>query len=158
GTGRLVLETAAGGDFDLPVSSTRTITITITGNIATTVTPGQVIPNTATVQWTSLDGDFTNAPNAPRSPFNPASTERTGAGGVNDYSNTDSADIQIRNLELQKTILSTSELATTDADAVVIGEIVRYRVQLAIPEFGTPTSFQFVDLLPAGMQFVGDGN
>jgi hypothetical protein len=73
---RLVLQTRAGGAFDLPVSATRTTTIRVNGILATTVTLGQVIPNDAEVRWTSLDGDP-----GQRSTFTPDSTERTGAGG-----------------------------------------------------------------------------
>lgn len=155
-TNRLVLQTAAGGDFDLLVDPTRTITIRVDGEISQTVTPGEVIPNTAEVQWTSLPGD----PGV-RSAFNPNSTERTGAdgiGGVNDYVAVDGVDIIIDSLVLTKTILSTSETATVDAAAVVVGEIVRYRVKVQIPDFGTPTSIQFADLLPTGMQLVGDSS
>lgn len=153
GTGRLVLQTTAGGVFDLPVSDTRTITIQILGTVTTFVAPGQVIPNVAEVRWTSLDGDP-----GQRSPFTAASTERTGAGGVNDSLADDGASITVRSLLLTKSVVSTSENATTDPTAVVVGEVVRYRVQVAIPDFGTPTPFQFVDLLPAGMLLVGDAN
>lgn len=151
-TGRRVLQTPPGSTFDLPVAPARTITIRVTGNVAVTVTPGQIIPNTAEVRWTSLDGDP-----GQRSPFNPDSTERTGAGGVNDYRATDGAAIHILDVELTKTVVSTSEAATADPAAVVVGEVVRYRVQVAIPEFGTPTAFRFVDALPAGMRFLNDG-
>ncbi|MBP3959943.1 isopeptide-forming domain-containing fimbrial protein [Gemmata sp. G18] len=150
---RLVLRTVAGGDFDLLVDAARTITITVVGNVATTVTVGQVIPNDAAVRWTSLNG----VPGQ-RSPFTPDSTERTGAGGVNDYVATDGADINILNPQLFKAVKVTSETATGDPANVVVGEIVRYRVTVAIPEFGTPTSFQFVDLLPAGVQLLSDGS
>src|SRR5262249_35553478 len=147
GTGQLVLQTTDTGAFDMLVDATRTITILVNGNVAQTVTPGQVIPNDADVRWTSLDGTP-----GQRSTFNTNSTERTGAGGVNDYVASDAADIHIFNVALQKSIVSTSETATTDASAVVVGEIVRYRVQVAIPEFASPTAFEFADLFPAGMQ------
>ena len=61
------------------------------------MSPGQVIPNSAEVRWTSLDGDP-----GQRSTFTPDSTERTGAGGVNDYVAADGADINILNVELSK--------------------------------------------------------
>ncbi|VTU01253.1 collagen-binding partial : Putative uncharacterized protein OS=uncultured prokaryote GN=HGMM_F48B01C05 PE=4 SV=1: Cna_B: Cna_B: Cna_B [Gemmataceae bacterium] len=155
GTGRLVLRTRAGQSFDLPVSGTRSVTIRVTGSVATSVTPGQVVPNTAEVRWTSLNGDP-----GQRSAFTPASTERTGAdgaGGLNDYVATDAADINVLNVDLTKSVVSTSEAATTDPAAVVVGEVVRYRVVVAVPEFGTPTQFQFVDTLPAGMVLLPGG-
>lgn len=149
GTGQLVLRTTAGGAFDLLVDPTRTITIQISGTLAQTVTPGQIVSNDAEVRWTSLDGDP-----GQRSTFNTNSTERTGAGGVNDYIADDGADITVISLELSKTMVSTSETATVDPSAVVVGEIVRYRVQVAIPDFATPTQFTFQDLLPAGMELI----
>src|SRR5262249_8908759 len=68
-TGRLVLRTKAGGSFDMLVDTTRKITITVTGQIALSVQPGQVIPNDANVAWTSLPGNP-----GPRSTFNANST------------------------------------------------------------------------------------
>lgn len=152
GTGRLLLRTTAAGAFDMLVDPARTITITVNGNIDANVQPGDVILNDADVHWTSLSGDP-----GQRSTFTPDATERTGAGGINDYFATDDAAIHILNVDLQKLIVTTSENATSDPEAVVIGEILRYRVQIAIPEFGTPTNFHFIDLLPAGMILVDPG-
>jgi fimbrial isopeptide formation D2 family protein/uncharacterized repeat protein (TIGR01451 family) len=154
GTGQQVLQTVPGTSFDLPVSAIRTITIRVTGTLALAVTPGQLIPNDAEVRWTSLDGSP-----GQRSTFTPNSTERTGEGGPNDPNNyraTDDADINVRSVAVSKTIIATSENATIDPNHVVVGEIVRYRILVTIPEFGTPTNFQFVDLLPAGMQLLND--
>ena len=53
----------------------------------------------------------------------------------------------------------TSEAHTLDASVppqVAIGEIVRYRLVVRLPE-GTATNFQMQDLLPAGMGFLDDG-
>ena len=50
GTGQLVLRTTAAGAFDMLVNATRTITIQVSGSLAQTLVPGQVIPNSAEVQ------------------------------------------------------------------------------------------------------------
>jgi fimbrial isopeptide formation D2 family protein len=135
------------------VNAGRTITIQVNGTLAQTVIPGQIIPNSAEVRWTSMDGNP-----GQRSQFTPNSTERTGAGGVNDYLAVDGADITVLNVNLTKTVDSTSEDATDDSAAVVVGEIVRYRIQVAIPDFDVATGFRFVDLLPAGMELIDDDN
>ena len=150
------LRTTPGTSFDLPVDNTRTITITIHGKLPAAVsglvTPGDVINNTAAALWSSLDGDFST----PRSTYNPNSVERTGAGGINDYRATASADLRVAGVGIDKSVVATSESATTNADRVVVGEIVRYRLEAVVPE-GTSTSLVLQDQIPAGLQFLDDG-
>ncbi len=149
------LRTKIGTTFDLPVSGTREITFTILGTLSEEVVPGQVITNTATSQWTSLDGDPGQI-----STYNTNSTERTGSGSpaVNDYRQSSSADLKVTGLGLEKTVVATSETATADASRVVPGEIVRYRLVAVIPEGTTSTtSARMVDAIPGGMQFLNDG-
>lgn len=63
---------------------------------------------------------------------------------------------------LAKSIVATSEAHTTPQTAppgtppVVIGEIVRYRLEVRLPESSSP-NFQITDALPAGMKFLNDG-
>jgi uncharacterized repeat protein (TIGR01451 family)/fimbrial isopeptide formation D2 family protein len=124
--------------------------ITYQATVDPTVNPGQVIPNTATDEWTSLPGNP-----GTRSVHNTDSTERDGSGGINDYSGSDLADLTINNVVPAKTIVATSEASTTGAD-VAVGEIVRYRLVVEIPESTSP-NLQLRDLLPAGLQFLDDG-
>ena len=157
--------------FNMPVSATRQIVLTITGTISYSVSPSQAIPNTALVRWTSLNGDYTT-PNitpghlVPRSTYNSASVERTGAGGVggggtpNDYAKNATATFTVNTGSLTKLILATSEGDTPDTPSpakVAIGEIVRYRTEIAVPE-GTSPGVQIRDLLPAGLLFLNDGS
>jgi fimbrial isopeptide formation D2 family protein/uncharacterized repeat protein (TIGR01451 family) len=147
------LRTPAGTAFDLPVSAGRTITLTVSGTLPAFVAPGQLIVNEAGVQWTSLPGDP-----GPLSPFNPNAVERTGTGvpAVNDYRAADRATVSVRNVDLTKSIVATSETATADADRVVVGEIVRFRLQAAVPE-SQSNPFQLLDRLVSGFQFLDDG-
>lgn len=142
------LSTQPGFSFDMPVDGGRTITITITGFISPLVAPGQSIRNTAEAQWTSLDGEP-----GERSTFNPNSTERTGVGGLNDYVARDNATFTILNVDLSKRVVATSETATADDSEVVVGEIVRYRLEAAVPE-GAAVEFSIIDLLPPGMLYL----
>jgi large repetitive protein len=143
------------GSFDMPrAPAGRTITITINGTLSNSVTPGSSVTNTATTQWTSLDG----APGT-RSASNANSTERTGAGGVNDYSDPGAATLTVFAPNPIKTIVATSEPHTgivSGIQRVVIGEIVRYRLEVRLAE-GTSPSFQLLDRLDAGLRFLNDG-
>ena len=149
--------------FDLPVDPNRQVTITINGDIDDFVSVGLEILNEAQICWTSLPGDpGQRIPTDPGDPNNPAilaSTERTGAdfpGGPDDYCTRDDAIVGIANPILEKTLVTTSETATLLDGRVVIGEIVRYRLEVVVPET-VNNAAQIEDRLPAGLQFVDDG-
>ncbi|MCP5100941.1 MAG: hypothetical protein GY943_35775, partial [Chloroflexi bacterium] len=56
-----------------------------------------------------------------------------------------------------KSIISTSEAHTSDSPSrLAIGEIIRYRLQVSVPE-GTMTNFEIQDRLRDGMQYLDDG-
>lgn len=140
--------------FDMPFSTTRRITLTLRGTVAGVVAPGQTVTNTAFIQWTSLDGSITD-----RSIYNPASDERTGAGGVDDYARSDPATLTVNPVTNVKSLIATSEAHTSDAASpprVAIGEIIRYRLVITIPE-STLTNLQIDDNLPGGLLFLDDG-
>ena len=67
----------------------------------------------------------------------------------------DNASVALRDATVSKTIVSTSE-ASTSGSNVAIGEIVRYRLQVTVPE-GNLTNFKLEDTLPAGISFLNDG-
>jgi uncharacterized repeat protein (TIGR01451 family) len=94
-----------------------------------------------------------------RSVYNTESDERTGADGVggalNDYADNGQAIFTLSNVTPDKILEATSE-SHTAATNVAIGEVVRYRITVRVPE-GTSPSFQVRDLLPSGMQFLDDG-
>jgi uncharacterized repeat protein (TIGR01451 family)/fimbrial isopeptide formation D2 family protein len=140
--------------------------ITFDATVDYSVNPGDTLTNTANATWTSMSGDHTSA----RSTYNTDSTERTGADGVggalNDYASEDSAVVTITNPVVQKYVVDTSEPHTTEPTdpyqpdtnnpiPVAIGEIVRYRLVVTIPEGSSP-NFQISDRLPAGLIFLND--
>ncbi len=55
----------------------------------------------------------------------------------------------------EKSIVATSEAHTTDPD-LTIGEIVRYKLTIPVPE-GDLSNFQVTDHLPNGLQYLDDG-
>ncbi|MBN2554808.1 MAG: DUF11 domain-containing protein [Anaerolineales bacterium] len=147
--------TSAGG---LAVGQNSIISFDVT--IDSSVYAGQVITNTASIEWTSLpDPDGNSA----QSTENTLSVERTGnpadvGGAANDYNASDPAILTIEGGPV-KTIIATSESHTDDSSGteyLAIGEIVRYHLAFQLPE-STSTNLQFQDVLPAGLQFIDDG-
>jgi len=143
--------------FPLGCSVTVTYQVTLNG----LVSPGQTIINTANIDWSSLPGDVSS----PQTSNNGLSCERTGdtagCGGTNnDYTASDQALVTV-NTTLVKSIVATSEdstgpQGTPPTERLVIGEIVRYRLQVQWPE-GTSINAMLRDNLPPGLQFLNDG-
>ena len=137
-----VVRTKAGSTFDLAVGESVTIAITGTLRVAE-VSPGEQIDNTAVVRWTSLDGS-------------PA-VERTGSGTApNDYVSTADSDFTVRNPTLTRTILSTSRTSPSETASdrrAVVGELITYRIRIAVPE-GTTAGAVLTDSLDAGLALV----
>ncbi|WP_333657350.1 isopeptide-forming domain-containing fimbrial protein, partial [Anaerolinea sp.] len=107
--------------------------------------------NTAVTTWTSLSGSPGD-----RSPYNTSSEERDGSGApLNDYQSSASANVSFASTVTSKFLVATSE-GHTSGNAVVIGEIVRYRLVVSVPE-GTQNNFQVFDNLPLGLTFLNDG-
>lgn len=123
------------------------------------VTPGQQFVNTGNIRWTGLPGDIT----IPQSPYNTLSTERTGntsdpGGAANNYRASGSATVTVFSLSPTKSIVATSEAHTgsvAGTERVAIGEIVRYRLAVRLPE-GAAANFQLLDTIPNGLRFLND--
>jgi LPXTG-site transpeptidase (sortase) family protein len=154
-----LLSTLPASAFDLPANNARTVTIQVRGTVLDTILPNQIIPNTANVSWSSLDGAQND-----RSAYNDASDERTGADGVgsglNNYAkNSNTSQITAQNLSGTKYFVSSSDAGTLDTASpprLTIGEIVRYRLAMLIPE-GTSTDLAMLDQLPNYLRFLNDG-
>ena len=140
----------------LPLGCTVSVSYQVTIN--NTVYPGLIISNTANLDWTSLPGNVSS----PQSPYNTLSCERSGnpagCGGVNnDYVATSNASVLVT-ISLTKDISETSEASTgpqSGTQRLVVGEIVRYRLQVRWPE-GSSVNAMLRDNLPGGLQFLND--
>ena len=92
----------------------------------------------------------------------PSIDERTGAVGhpdatvLNNYVSQATVSFNAQNVAIAKAIVSTSETSTAANNLLTIGEIVRYRVTLTVPE-GQIQNLQIQDLLPTGLTFLNDG-
>ncbi|MBI4762444.1 MAG: sortase [Chloroflexota bacterium] len=139
-----------------------TCSITFNATVGYSVSPGQTITNTAQTQWTSLPGAV-----ADRSTYNTDSDERNGTGGLlgtgvlNDYRTQGQTSVTINSIAPQKFLAATSEAHTgipsgATIPRVAIGEIVRYRLVVQLPEGASP-NFQIQDQLPAGLTYLDDG-
>ncbi|MEJ2011795.1 MAG: sortase [Anaerolineales bacterium] len=135
-----------------PLGSTTVFTFEVT--LDASVSPGEVLTNSADLTWTSLPGDETT----PRSPYNTTAIERSGAGGVDDYAASGDGIVTITSGPT-KTIATTSEPSSgfvSGSERVVIGEIVRYRLAFQLAE-GTAVNFRIEDDLYPGLLFLDDG-
>src|SRR5207302_7081382 len=126
----------------------RTITLTVTGTLAGTVTAGQVVTNTANVQWTSLPG----ANPGQISTFNVNSYERTGdpanpGGALNNYFNNAAAAFTVNSSDLQVT-------KTVNQAAPNVGDTITFTVPLKNNGPNTATNVKVTDALPAGLTLV----
>lgn len=126
-------------------------TLQFQAKVAVTAQPAEVIANSATATWTSLSGNPGTI-----SSFNASSTERTGAGGVDNYTVTSAAaNVTVTpNPIINKTLVLTSiSHPNNSLNRAVVGELANYSVNIKIPH-GTLPNAHLVDTLPAGMAFV----
>ena len=112
-----------------------TALVTVNCQVSATVPPASSFSNTASVTWASLPG---------ATPFPPVS---------------DAAAVTSAATDLQKLFVVSSEPGTSDLQTpprAAIGEIVRYRLALRIPE-GRIAELSLRDRLPGSLQFLDDG-
>jgi uncharacterized repeat protein (TIGR01451 family)/fimbrial isopeptide formation D2 family protein len=134
-------------------------TIVYKATLDANVPAGASYQNSAALTWTSLSGVHNTLPGF--STYNDLSTERTGNTGdpgttANTYLATDSVTVTVTQLAPVKSVVTTSESGTTGNVNVAIGEIVRYRVSIVIPE-GETKNVSITDALSSGLQYLNDG-
>ena len=147
-----VLQTVGGANIDIPKGGSATLVVA--GRV---LAPAASVPgfsNTATVQWTSLDGAVGG--------------ERTGVDGLlnsgvlNDYRVDSTARVQVvadASLSHIGGLPDTpAPTPTTDQpQTVAVGEIIRYRVAARLTG-GITLGSNFVITLPDGLSFINDGH
>ena len=135
-------------------------TLQYTATLDADVPSGSHYDNTATLTWTSLPGPH-NTHDTRLSPYNDVSTERTGdtgdpGGSANTYLATSSKRVDVLQPAPVKSVVTTSEPGTPGTTNLAIGEIVRYRVSVVIPEGVTP-NVSIQDKLDPGLRYLNDG-
>ena len=128
-------------------------TFTYQAKLLTSVAALTPVVNTANVGYTTLPGIV----NTRISAYNSNSIERTGntsdpGGSANNLVASGSATVTPP-VGITKSIVSTTQ-SFTSGQNVAIGEGVRYRVSVTIPQ-GTTPNVSISDLLPAGLAFAG---
>ena len=132
------IETIPGSSFDLDPTETVIVTVDATTNPGLVI--GGPLTNTASIEWTSIDGTDSN--------------ERDGSGGVDDYADSGSTNLQITPPGVSKSLVSTSiNDANNDDTEVTIGETIQYEVAFTVPE-GTLENAHLFDTLDPGLSFV----
>ncbi|MCO6455211.1 MAG: isopeptide-forming domain-containing fimbrial protein, partial [Pirellulaceae bacterium] len=157
-----VTDNSSGNTVDLMIDQIPaggSVTVLYTASLTLAVEPSQVIPNLATVTYSSLPGAGTpsTSPNNPTGSQTPggsgaADGERDGTGGVNDYLDADDANVFVRDPLFTKSLVATDQTFTLDSN-VAIGEIVTYQSVITIPE-GTMPGAQILDLPDTGLAIV----
>jgi len=163
--------TADNSDYAMPVQAVNAdiselragdiITIRVTTTVRSSVTIGQVIPNSGTVTWTSLP-NLQGSGNATPGASGATNGERNGSGGENDYTATNAVNFTaLGTLNTLKTIDGTSEGHTNDLTAdtnadprpVAVGEVITYRLVVEMPE-GISPDVQFTDTLAPNIEYI----
>jgi fimbrial isopeptide formation D2 family protein/uncharacterized repeat protein (TIGR01451 family) len=153
-----ITNNSTGNTIDLTIATIPVggaVSVTYEVSLAASVAPSELITNTATATYTSLPG--TNG-TGDATPGDSGTTtgERTGSGTPtqNNFTDDDTADVTVNSVLATKSLVSTSE-AHTSATNVAIGEVLRYRLAVRLPE-GTATNFQIVENLPTGLTYLAD--
>ncbi|WJK07226.1 VCBS domain-containing protein [Pseudomonas fluorescens] len=142
------LRTASGANIDIAKGGS--IVLSLSGVVNATAAAQSSIPNVAVVQWTSLDGT--------------QSGERTGAdgpingGSLNDYRNSSALLIPVAQaIQISRVGGLPDSPApsptTAPQEPVTIGEVIRYRVVVLVPEGNNP-NYQVQITLANGLQFI----
>ncbi|VVP66149.1 hypothetical protein PS918_00303 [Pseudomonas fluorescens] len=142
------LRTVNGANIDIAKGGS--IVLSLSGVVNATAASQSNFANIATVQWTSLDGT--------------QGGERTGVDGLlnggtlNDYRNASTLIVPVAQaIQISRVggLPDTAAPAPTTApqEAVTIGEVIRYRVVVLVPEGNNP-NYQIQITLANGLQFI----
>jgi fimbrial isopeptide formation D2 family protein len=150
----------AAGDagVNLDLAPGESIVLVVRGTVNAQAAAVSSFDSNSVVRWSSIDSTDNRAASQD-------ANERTGADGVggalNDYAVQDGAPVNV--VPLAPSLSHVGGLAdtaapspTTAAENVAIGEIVRYRGVVRIPE-GSISDFNIQANLPSGLSYINDG-
>ncbi|WP_170936120.1 VCBS domain-containing protein [Pandoraea sp. PE-S2R-1] len=146
-----LLHTASGANIDIVKGGS--ITIKVTGTVVAQAASLPSFDNTATVQWTSLNGTAGGT-------ADPAG-ERTGVdgpGGLNDYQASYTQTVQIAQAILISRVggmpgTAASSPTSAPTESVTVGEVIRYRIVSLVAE-GDDGNYSVQITLPKGMELI----
>lgn len=160
------VESSSGATLDIAwdevqvaCDSAGPITITYDVTLDSSVSFNQIALNTASIEWSSQDGDESTS----TSPYTDLDVERSGddtaAGGAeNDYTTQDTAVASfVFGLGSTKSVVATSDPFTTITPLnMSIGEIITYQINASIPADSFFEDVSITDTLPLGMVLYTD--
>lgn len=142
------LRTANGANIDITKGGS--IVLSLSGVVNATAASQSNFTNLATVQWTSLDGTQGGERTGVDGPLN--------GGTLNDYRTSSVLVVPVAQaIQISRVggLPDTTAPAPTTApvEAVTIGEVIRYRVVVLVPEGNNP-NYQIQITLANGLQFI----
>ncbi|MFM0723404.1 VCBS domain-containing protein [Paraburkholderia strydomiana] len=152
------LRTASGANIDIAKGGS--ITIRVSGTVLASAASVPSFDNTATIDWSSLNGTTTGA-------ADPAG-ERTGLDGplnggtLNDYQTSNVVTVPVAQIvEISRVggLSDTPASSPTNGpdESVTIGEVIRYRVVSLVAE-GSANDYAVQVTLANGLAFINDGS
>ncbi|MDW7644324.1 MAG: isopeptide-forming domain-containing fimbrial protein [Desulfuromonadales bacterium] len=125
------------GGIDIPEGTTASLLYQV--RVLDSVAIGQILTNSVTARWTSLDGS--------------SADERTGSGvAPDDYVATASTTLVVGDSTTFAKVRVSDSYGETDNN-VRIGDLIDYELRLGLQE-GTHTGISVTDQLPVGLQYV----
>ncbi|MGJ7509249.1 VCBS domain-containing protein [Variovorax sp. GT1P44] len=148
------LRTASGANIDIGKGGS--IVLRITGVVNASAAAESAFTNTAQVQWTSLDG--TTAGTADPTGERTGVDGGLGTGVLNDYRRNVTLSFDVAQaIQVSRVggLPNTPALSPTsgELEQVTIGEVIRYRVVVLVPEGNNP-NYHVQVTLPAGLGFI----
>ncbi|MVV48669.1 DUF4347 domain-containing protein [Pseudomonas sp. PB120] len=142
------LRTANGANID--ISKGGSIVLSLSGVVNATAASQSNFANVAIVQWTSLDGTQGGERTGVDGPLN--------GGTLNDYRNASTLIVPVAQaIQISRVGGLPDSPApsptTAPQEAVTIGEVIRYRVVVLVPEGNNP-NYQVQITLANGLQFI----
>lgn len=148
GTGAVVSAAFTGNTLNATIDQLdpgESVTIEYTATVDPGVPFSLVIPNTATASATSLPGTNGSGGVTPGAPGS-LTGERTGSGGVNDLTASDTAQVTVDAPSLTKTTVNPQPYTPISGTAT-------FRVTAGVPT-GTANNFVVADTLASGLEYV----
>ena len=160
-------------NFDISineVAANDNIAVIYNADIINSIEPNYQFDNTTNLTYSTLPGEGTQGNDTGSTTPGTSGVETgerngdDGIDGINNYVGSDTTTLNTPGLAATKSIVATSEASTPETDNgianpkdLTIGEVVRYRLLVEIPE-GQINDIQVADILPAGLRYLDDGS
>jgi fimbrial isopeptide formation D2 family protein/uncharacterized repeat protein (TIGR01451 family) len=138
-SGQVYVPNIADSTFDMPLGSS--IEIVYSGTLSASVQPGELIENSAQIDWQSNDTPNSETRGSGTGEYD---YSESGTNGLNDYQGTQSQSFNISQPTFSKTLVTSGNS--------VIGEIDSYDLLITLPE-GVTDNVSLSDQVPTGYTY-----